>query len=229
MIRRWSFSLFIAATVTLCITLGLWQLDRQEEKNALLAGFEQARQASPIELGNQPYSEVLYRRVFTEGHYLPEHHQYIVGQYREGVMGYHLISPFRTVTDRLILINRGWISEKPFRDAGATVTHVSGSVMPRGKEPAFFMPQHQPDQGEWINADVKAIAAYLSYLLNEHVEPVLVQQWPDDNPSAQPIATQPHFHFRNDHRQYAITWFGLAAVVTIMYVIFIIKTRRNNI
>ena len=101
---------FVAAAV--CIRLGLWQLDRLEERRAHNAIVLARVDADPVpvsELGSDT-TGIRYRRVRLEGEYDFEHEVALTGRSRDGSPGVHLITPLRVPgAERAVLVNRGWV------------------------------------------------------------------------------------------------------------------------
>jgi surfeit locus 1 family protein len=52
------------------------------------------------------------------------------------------------------------------------------------------------------------------------VRPVFVEAGPAPNPGGLPIGGQTQADLPNDHLQYAITWYSLAAALAVIYALF---------
>lgn len=107
----WLPSLLVALLLPGLLALGAWQLQRAEEKRALLASFEARRQAAPIGLAQLERSrDPAYRRVRLSGQFDAEHSLLLDNRIRDGRAGVELLQPFYDQPSGLwVLLNRGWL------------------------------------------------------------------------------------------------------------------------
>ena len=57
--------------------------------------------------------------------------------------------------------------------------------------------------------------------------PFYIEQEAPVPPGGLPHPAPLNVHLRNEHLQYAITWYGLAAVLAVMFVIWALRRRRE--
>lgn len=107
----WLPSLLVALLLPALCGLGVWQLQRAEEKRGLLASFEERRQAEPLSLEALERSrDPAYRRVRLQGHFDGEHSLLLDNRIRDGRAGVELLQPFYDQPSGLwVLLNRGWL------------------------------------------------------------------------------------------------------------------------
>lgn len=107
----WLPSLLVALLLPGLLWLGVWQLQRGEEKRQLLASFEARRQAEPISLEQlEPMPDPAYRRVQLRGFLDSEHSLLLDSRIRDGQAGVELLQPFYDQPSELwVLLNRGWL------------------------------------------------------------------------------------------------------------------------
>lgn len=107
----WLPSLLVALLLPGLLWLGVWQLQRGEEKRQLLASFEARRQAEPISLEQlEPLRDPAYRRVQLRGFLDSEHSLLLDSRIRDGQAGVELLQPFYDQASGLwVLLNRGWL------------------------------------------------------------------------------------------------------------------------
>ncbi len=108
---RWNLKLLIFAGVFFPLTLGLgvWQLQRAEQKREILAEHELRRGAEPVELSNLDTTiDHQYRRVWLEGK--PHKQQFFLldNRMRRGRVGYEVLWPVQ-MGEQWVLVNRGWV------------------------------------------------------------------------------------------------------------------------
>ncbi|MGQ7960049.1 SURF1 family protein [Pseudomonas sp. SP16.1] len=107
----WLPSLLVAMLLPGLLGLGIWQLQRAEEKRGLLASFEARRQAEPVGLAQLERSrDPAYRRVRLSGQFDAEHSLLLDNRIRDGRAGVELLQPFYDQPGGLwVLLNRGWL------------------------------------------------------------------------------------------------------------------------
>lgn len=206
--------------VAILLSLGFWQLRRLEWKEAVLAEIAGRLAAEPVAVPPDPTPEAdQYLRVRATGTLEPgELHVYtsVPGQ---GV-GYRVIAPMTLADGRRVLLDRGFV---PIADKDAArppgPIAVTGALLWAQETDAFTS---DPDRGKniWFARDVPLMAAALDTL---PVMIVVAESDPPGGPVPQPVTV----NIPNDHLQYAITWFLLAVVWTLMtgYLLYRIKRR----
>ena len=223
--RRLLFLLVVGAGgVAVLLSLGLWQVQRLHWKEGIIATIESRIAAEPVPFdtlaGPDPAAD-LYRPVTLAGHTTGEDALVLSGRKGEGA-GYEVIAAFETEGGRRILLDRGFLSE-----AGRGMPRPPVALAVTGNlhwpdEPDAFTPPPDAAAGLWFARDVPALAAALN------TEPVLVvaRLVEGDAQGVEPVPVGAAA-IPNDHRQYAITWFSLAAVWAGMTVFFLWRIRRR--
>ena len=95
------------------VGLGTWQLGRLQWKNDLIDRFE-ARVAAPpmvVPANGVATESFEFRQLELKGSFLHEKEILLTGRTYEGNAGFHVVTPFELADGRVILINRGWVSE----------------------------------------------------------------------------------------------------------------------
>ena len=137
--------------------------------------------------------------------------------------GYRVIAPFLTNTGRHILIDRGFIPVAA-RDAARRTgpTEITGNIhWPDDRTSAT--PENDRQANIWYARDVGDMAKALK------TEPLLVILR-SETPPAPGIAPLPvdSSAIPNDHLQYAVTWFSLAAIWLGMTGYYIFRARQTK-
>ncbi len=106
----WSVGL-TAFGVILFVSLGQWQLDRATYKESIKQKFEQRLAQGYQEFNaDQTLDDLEFRRLIVEGEYDNAHSFLLDNQLHQGKAGYHVLTPLKLAnSDRLILVNRGWV------------------------------------------------------------------------------------------------------------------------
>lgn len=223
MTKRMIFPIvFGIAGIAVLLTLGIWQVQRMNWKNTILAEIEQRITAEPIPLPAKPNPEFDNRlsvRVkalvgFDEAHVL-------YSTKRDGP-GFLVITPALTQPDgRRVLIDMGYIPEaqKNTVRTPQTVTIVGNVLWPN--ETDGFTPDPDLKKNIWFARDASKMAHHFeteSFLI---VARTIEKGNYGTDP--QPIG----LNIPNDHFEYAITWFSLALVWfgMTLYLLYHIKQK----
>ncbi|HYD19639.1 MAG TPA: SURF1 family protein [Patescibacteria group bacterium] len=204
-----------ALMVVVMLALGFWQLERLQAKTELLARLDSRMSAAAAPLPEQiDLNDWEYRHVTLAGQYLYEQEFKVGPRVQDGAQGYHLLTPFRRVSGGTILINRGFVP-----DARSTalerpqgIVQVEGYVQKPGK--GSFTPANNAAKNQWYWIDTAAmLPGAPDYIVTAVAS----------NPGVYPAGGALRVDIPNDHKHYAIFWFGMAFV---MLVIFVLASRQ---
>ena len=239
--RRWLLAtLIVLAGTALCVRLGIWQLDRLEQRRAFNAQFESARAQTVLDLNTEmpaDIAEMEWRAVTVTGEYDFTNQVAVRNQYYGSQYGYHLLTPLR-FGEGAVLVDRGWIpadgNSSPLDwhqyDEPGTV-NLSGQIrLGRAKATLLGVPDPLPENGErldvWNNADLTRIAAQVPY----PILPVYIQPETDAADTDPPIPSQPEIELtEGPHFGYALQWFTFATILFIGYPFFLRKQESGRI
>lgn len=138
---RWIALLAVALVVAAtCVRLGIWQLDRLEQRRILNDRIRSGLAAEPVPFETLTRDDA-YRSVVATGFYDPEHEVLWYGRSLDGRPGHHVLTPLVTTDGSrgAILVDRGWVpaglASPPVERAvppAAEVT-VTGFLIPTGE------------------------------------------------------------------------------------------------
>jgi surfeit locus 1 family protein len=227
------------AALAVFIALGTWQLQRKAWKETLIAGLEQRLNAPPIELlprdrwAQLDPMEDEFRHVKFSGAFVPgaEALVYTTGStLRSDVSGpgYWVLAPVRLATGGVVVVNRGFIPEGRQDIASRAGDEITGLVEMVGalrwpEARGIFSPNDQPERNLWFVRDPVAIATAKGW---GDVAPFYVELESPRPAGGLPQPGALKANLRNEHLQYAITWYGLALVVVVMFG-FWLRARRQ--
>lgn len=227
----WKLTFASAVLFAILISLGVWQVERLHWKLDLIARVNARLSAAPFSLddGGTPFWEPLneYKRVSLTGRFDNSKEVYVFGTDKDGAPVYHVIVPFRMNDGRTFLIDRGIVPKNKLdpvmRRAGQIdgVTRVTG-VWRTPDGPGPFTPPPDIAHRIFYAHDLMAIAKLDGAKL---IGPT-IEADATPNPGGWPRGGQTVVTFRNEHLQYAITWFGLAAVLFGVYIAYHISRGR---
>ena len=89
---------------------------------------------------------------------------------------------------------------------------------------SYFAPADDPLRNLWFVRDHLAIARAKGW---GEVAPFYVELEEPQPPGGLPRPAPLRPNIRNEHLQYAITWYGLAAVLIVMVLLWVRTQRRN--
>jgi surfeit locus 1 family protein len=224
-------ALFALLAIATFIGLGTWQLQREAWKEALIETLEQRLSAPPADLLPRERWARLdpkndeFRRVKISAAFVPgaEALVYTSGSpLRSDVSGsgYWVFAPAQVAAGGLVVVNRGFVpdgrQDPATRAAGATSGRVDLVGVMRWPEPrGVFSPKDDPGRNLWFVRDPVAIAAAKGW---GEVAPFFIELESPQPTGGLPRAGRLKVNLRNEHLQYAITWYGLALVVAVMFV-----------
>jgi surfeit locus 1 family protein len=219
--RLWP-TLIALAMLAILIGLGTWQLHRRDWKEALLAQIATSMSAEPISLPAtlpDPASWT-FRRVRIAGRFDSAHAFWLYGRTYGGKAGIHLVAPFLRDSGDAVLVDRGFV---PF-DHGSTLApfaqddgpvEIDGIV--RAPEPAgWSVPANKPGENIWYAVDIPAMAQSAGRPLAPvyvAARPHAGESWPAGTGGTESLG------IRNEHLNYAIFWYSMAAVLAAIYIL----------
>ena len=215
---------FALAGFAILIVLGTWQMERRVWKTDLIATMDARLAMPPIPItdflaGNATED---YRPVSASGTFLHDHEMYLAARGYQGQLGYHVVTPLSLDDGRTtVLVDRGWVPVDRQAPSSRASGQVPGPVSVTGiarqpPKPGLFTPDNRPDQNLWYWADLPAMAAHAGL---SQVAPLLIEAGPAGNPGGLPIGGQTYINLPNNHLQYAITWYSLAVVLAVIYLV----------
>ena len=229
--------------VILC-ALGIWQLQRLSWKQDLLARVEDRTGQPPVPVPDPEawpsldYDDVDYLPVVVTGQFIhaDEVHAYSalpdpVGPL--GGQGYFIVTPLETDDGWIVLVNRGFVPEQfkdPSTRAAGQLTgpvEITGLLRPPQGRNAFT-PTDDPEANVWFTRDPHAIGEALGYE-PDRLAPYYIDATFDEGlVGGVPQGGETQVSFSNNHLQYVVTWFGLAAALLVITIIRVRSTRRRR-
>ncbi|HLW27521.1 MAG TPA: SURF1 family protein [Kiloniellales bacterium] len=229
-------TLILLPLLAALLALGSWQLDRREWKHELIATLEEREAAPPIALPERLEPERLeFRRVELTGELLHLRELYWAARTRDGVSGYHVLTPMRLADGREVILDRGWLPpellERDSRSAAlpqGEVTLVASARQGGWGGPSWaswLRPVNAPENNRWLWPDLDAMAQ--AARLERPVTSLYFLVEPGELPSP-PEAVGGRVELKDDHLQYALFWFSMAGALILIYVLFHRRSRRDR-
>lgn len=228
--------------IVVLVSLGNWQMRRLAWKEALLAAVAERDQAAPVaapgpaDWPDFDIDEWLFAPVEVTGEFgAQEIHYWIALTQPRGALGgqgYFVLQPLTTPEGWTVIVNRGFVPEDRKQRSSrpdSLTTRATATVAGRVREfdtPAFFTPDPDRTTNIWFARD--RLPLIETFDLGEHrVAPYIIDLTAAMTPpGGLPQAGETRMTFRNDHLQYAITWYGLALACAGVFAVFAWKRLR---
>ncbi|MEI9993162.1 MAG: SURF1 family protein [Rhizomicrobium sp.] len=212
------------------VALGVWQLQRLQWKLALIDQVTRNLEATPVTLNGAalPSPQTDYLRVALTGRYDNANEAYVYGIGPEGAPVFHVVVPFHLDDGRVLLVDRGIVP----RDMQSPATRPAGirngettqiGIWRWTQAPGTFTPNPDLKHRIWYSRDAPGIGRALHLSL---AAPALIEADAAPNPGGWPRGGQTVVAFRNEHLQYAITWFLMAAGLLGVYLAYHVSKGR---
>lgn len=226
---EWRITLFTVLMLPALCGLGVWQLQRADEKAALAQAFEQQQRMPPApltELQGQRPESLAYRPVRARGTFEPSAYFLLDNRTRNGRFGYEVLHVMRTTAGEAALINRGWVAGDASRQvlpeiaAVPGVVEVTGHVYVAPGKPYLLAPQVLSD-GWPKRVQAVEMDLFIPVVQEEHAASVF--PYPIRLDANAPGALDIAWQFINvspaKHTGYAVQWFSMAGVLALIYLL----------
>lgn len=221
--RPWLTLLTLLSLAGLLV-LGTWQVRRLHWKEGLIATAEAGLAQAPTSLPpGMDLAAADYRRFSVRGSYLHGAALAFGVRAYASEPGADLVTPFRLEDGRIILVDRGWLPERLLPPAVPADLQPVGQVELEGvarwradSARNWLTPADRPDRRRWFAWDVPAMTAATGAALT----PLVLVLDRSDGAGGLPRAVPVRAEFTNNHLGYAITWYGLAAGLLAIYLVF---------
>jgi surfeit locus 1 family protein len=238
--RKRRVAVLIAAVLCAALTarLGVWQLDRAAQKQALQTALDARASLAPLPSAALARTPALaleqhYRQVTLQGQWVAEATVFLDNRQMQGRPGFVVVTPLKLSGGEAVLVQRGWVARDMQErsrlpalplpqgsvDVHGQLASVPGRLAALGAEAAASTAGPAIRQ----NIDVAQIAQKiklpllpLSVLQTGALDDGLLRQW-----AAPAVGIHKHYG-------YAFQWFALSALTLGLYVWYqIIRPRRG--
>ena len=201
------------------VALGTWQVQRLHWKQGVLAQIARAEAAPAVPLPSEPEP---YTKVQVAGHLRDDLAASYGAEVRDTPMGTELgtqlIVPLEPDEGEAILVDRGWVPDRrtrPIAQVAGDVT-LEGYVRPSDK-PSVFSATDNPAARQFYTLNAAAIGTALGL---RQVAPFILVVMGPAPPEHYPDPARHLPRPPNNHLSYAITWYGLAIALVVIFVLW---------
>jgi len=209
----------------LLIGLGTWQVKRLAWKEGILRQIDQSERAPAMPL---PADPAPFAKVRVEGRFRPDLAAFYGAEVRDTPggpqLGTQLIMPLERAGAPPLLVDRGWVptsrSEPIVTSAGPV--DVTGFIRLPDK-PGLFSASDDRTMREFYTLNPAAIGAALGLA---EVAPYTLVALGTPTPASYPIPAEALPRPPNNHLSYAITWYGLAVTLVVIFALWARKALQ---
>ena len=233
---------FALAALAVLLGLGIWQLERKSWKEGLIETLGRRLESNPVELpkpadwarldaNNAEFQRVRLNVQFRKTQDPAQAQAQDALVYTSGSLlrddvkgtGLFVFSPGKLAGGQTIVVNRGFVPDKNYPPAQEAAQEIIG-VLRWPEAPSLFVPDRDSAGTTWFVRDHLAMAQALGW---GSVAPFYIEQEDPVPPGGLPHPSVLRVQLRNEHLQYAITWFGLAVVLVVMFAVWARRQRRE--
>ena len=224
--------IFGLSGVIVLLSLGVWQIQRLEWKQDVISKIYERRNGEPVSLSDNYKASSPethnYLSVFLEGK-IKENEAHVYAPQKSG-LGYRIVSEFEW-NKLSIMVDLGWIPKnkkneiRPKGDA-----RIVGYISYPDDHDDSFTPEPDIINNIWFSRFVPDMARQLKVkpflVVAEQIQIKENGLWTDYQ-SVKPLPIS--LNIKNDHREYAITWFSLALVWFLMTIYLLWRIKQKTV
>lgn len=207
-------TVFAIPALGILLWLGTWQVIRLQWKAELIDEFATRAQAEAIAPPvSEDVSALQFQRIAVSGTWMHHAEVQLTGRTFEGTAGYHVITPMKLDDGRVLLLNRGWVSQDyRLPETRPSSLHAGpqqfDAIIRLPAKKGYFVPENDIEDNHWFTLNIAEITAHhnLSNVISGYTADVLRP----DGAYVLPIGAAVRIDIPNNHLNYAITWYGIA-------------------
>ena len=195
--------------------LGTWQLYRLQWKTALISEITFGLDSTPVKYSNTIKKN--YQRVVSEGKFNFEDQIYLYSLNESGKPGYDVITPYKTLKNENVLVNRGWINknlkgnlEINLKENEVKITGLLREIYKAN----IFKPKNDLKNNIWFTLDANDLKELTGKKFSNYM--IFLEKPKNKVPVPKKISID----VPNNHLKYAITWYSIAISILFYYLYF---------
>lgn len=230
-------TLAVTLLLVVFLSLGTWQLNRADEKRAILDDFKHSARQSTAEL-SLPVEEPerwRYRKVRISGRFDNDRQFLLDNQVNRGQVGVNVLTPLKlSYKEQAVLVDRGWLplggdrSSKPDIDVTSESVNLTGTVYVPYKQAFHLGGLDDDNRFGWPRLIQYLDFDELSERLGYPLAPLTIRLDPSSSHgyrrNSQPVPPITP----DTHTAYAMQWFTLAGVSIIIYIALGLKKTETD-
>lgn len=217
---NWLKTLGVILLSLFFIYLGLWQLNRADEKKSMLKAEQHLSAKIPIKW-QANIKPKQYQKIIVQGQYLSQT-LLLDNQHYEHQFGYNVLTPLLLPDGKIVLIDRGWIKGNLDRRKLPAITFPNKSLQLLGQV-------YYPSSKNWVLGQILEEKTP-SLAVIEQIDPVKISQFL--HKSVYPFIIRLNKLEKDGyirewsiismspmrHKAYALQWFAMALVIWLIFI-----------
>ena len=212
-------TIFFIIFAVLFFSLGIWQIERGQAKTQIMSEFENKLTKDPFYLNAESKK---WDRVYVSGKWENKKQLLIDNVIHQGIAGYKVLTPLRiNETNKLILIDRGWIKQNKFRDQlpDIQIPEDFESVIGTLEQPELgLVLSDELISNNWPKISQTKNVEVISKAYTEEIFPMILLADPLLKNSLEYIKITPTNMTPIKHYGYSSQWFLMFIVLCFMYI-----------
>ena len=195
--------------------LGTWQLYRLQWKTALISEITFGLDSTPVKYSNTIKKN--YQRVVSEGKFNFEDQIYLYSLNESGKPGYDVITPYKTLKNENVLVNRGWINknlkgnlEINLKENEVKITGLLREIYKAN----IFKPKNDLKNNIWFSLETNDLTELTGKQFPNYM--IFLEKPKNKVPAPKKVSID----VPNNHLKYAITWYSIAISILFYYLYF---------
>ena len=204
--------LAFSIALSILLSLSAWQIKRLNWKNDLIQQRVSMFEGEPKLLRElKKPSEYEFQKVFVKGKLLNDFEFYMPALSKNGNNGFHILVPIKVSTNKFLIYNTGWVPllNKDPQVRKENIVNEEKSFLAVIRLPGrkgYFQPENDPIKNFWFFVEPDLMEKQLKFEL----EKTFYLEASENGPNGYPLGNQTRIYLRNNHFQYALTWFFIA-------------------
>ncbi len=232
------FGIAIVIAAAVCVRLGVWQLDRLDQRRARNALVLKRGADAPLSvsaLRRQDTSATHWRRVTVHG--VADYDAELVQMSRSqaGAPGVYLLTPVRPVEsgwgDTALLVVRGFLYSADARTVNLAAARESDTLTIDALVTAFPPTRPGRVRSPTVPRAIRLLDRdSLTAMMGRPLVPVVLLALGDTTPRdvLRPTRVSPPSPGEGPHKSYAFQWFGFATVFVVGFLAFAVNGSRRE-
>ena len=201
----------VATVICLSILLTLcgWQIKRLFWKTELIETRIQRFESEPKKLSNiKNPTEHEFKKVFVNGELINDIEFFMPALSKRGNNGFHILTPLRASNGKIYIYDSGWVptfkKDKETRKENLVFgENLLEAVIRTPGRKGKFQPENDEIGNYWFFVE----PLKMERIAKMQFEKAIYLEAVNDGPNGFPLGGQTRIYIRNNHLQYAITWF----------------------
>ncbi|MDR0773758.1 MAG: hypothetical protein LBE72_00210 [Rickettsia sp.] len=209
------------------LSLGFWQIARLQEKELFLSSMKNNLNNPPIDIKTLSGNK-LYAKIRANGYFLVGKNLHLYGRRSMSTEkdGYYLVTPFQTDDNKIILVVLGWFAGRHKKNIDNIIDNsmeITGVILP-GEKTKLFVLDNDVKNNVWFTLDLTQASDVLGLKLEDFY---LVMEGNNNRSDIlKSLSIENLLNVRNNHLEYAITWFALAISLAVIFMICNLSKRN---